>query len=190
MIVTVEGTLTAVARGFAIVDVGGVGLRAFIPASTAASLPSPGERVRLYTHLHVREDDLSLYGFSTPGELELFELLLGVSGLGPSKALAVLSGSSVDAVRSYIWTENTAALSKVPGIGARTAARIVLDLKGKVGPASESGAATDDAELLSWLTTLGFSPTEAHAAVAKLPRDAGLAFEDKARKALELLKPK
>ena len=190
MIVTLEGTLTAAARTFAIVDVGGVGLRAFIPASTVALLPPPGERVRLYTHLHVREDDLSLYGFSTPGELELFELLLGVSGLGPSKALAVLSGSSVDAVRSYIWTENTAALSKVPGIGPRTAARIVLDLKDKIGPAADGAAVSDDAELLSWLTTLGFSPAEAHAAVAKLPREAGLAFEDKARRALELLRPK
>ena len=190
MIVTLEGTLTAAARGFAIVDVGGVGLRAFIPASTAALLPSPGARVCLYTHLHVREDDLSLYGFSTPGELELFELLLGVSGLGPTKALGVLSGSSVEAVRSYIWTENAAALSRVPGIGARTAARIILDLKGKIGPAAESGAATDDAELLSWLTTLGFAPAEAHAALAKLPRDAALAFEEKARKALELLRPK
>jgi len=191
LIVTLEGTLTAASRSFAIVDVGGVGLRAFIPASTAALLPAPGERVRLYTHLHVREDDLSLYGFSTAGELELFEQLLGVSGLGPAKALGVLSGSSVDAVRSYIWTENTAALSKVPGIGSRTAARIVLDLKDKIGPAAAAGsAATDDAELLSWLTSLGFSPAEAHAAVAKLPRNAGVSFEDKARRALELLRPK
>ena len=191
MIVTLEGTLTAASRSFVIVDVGGVGLRAFIPAFTAALLPAPGDRVRLYTHLHVREDDLSLYGFSTAGELELFELLLGVSGLGPAKALGVLSGSSVDAVRSFIWAENTAALSKVPGIGARTAARIVLDLKDKIGPAAAEGAgATDDAELLSWLTSLGFSPAESHAAVAKLPRDAGLTFEDKARRALELLRPK
>jgi holliday junction DNA helicase RuvA len=191
MIVTLEGTLTAAAHSFAIVDVGGVGLRAFIPASTAAQLPGPGERVRLYTHLHVREDDLSLYGFSTPGELELFEQLLGVSGLGPAKALAVLSGSSVDAIRSYIWSENTAALSKVPGIGARTAARIILDLKGKIGPVSAAGggSASVDAEILSWLTTLGFSPADAQTAVARLPRDPSLSFEEKARKALELLRP-
>ena len=190
MIVTLEGTLTAAAHTFAIVDVGGVGLRAFIPASTAAQLPAPGERVRLYTHLHVREDDLSLYGFSSPGELELFEQLLGVSGLGPSKALAVLSGSPVDAIRSYIWTENTAALAKVPGIGARTAARIVLDLKGKIGPVSaDGGGATVDAEILSWLTTLGFTAADAQSAVARLPRDPGISFEEKARKALELLRP-
>jgi Holliday junction DNA helicase RuvA len=189
LIVTLEGTLTAASHAFAIVDVGGVGLRAFIPASTAAQLPSVGERVRLFTHLHVREDDLSLYGFSSAGELELFEQLLGVSGLGPTKALAILSGSPVDAIRTYIWTENTAALSKVPGVGARTAARIVLDLKGKMGPVAAGGAPSVDAELLSWLTTLGFPAAEAQAAVARLPRDATLSFEDKARMALERLRP-
>ncbi len=192
MIVTLEGTLTAAAHTFAIVDVGGVGLRASIPASTAAQLPAVGARVRLFTHLHVREDDLSLYGFSSAGELELFEYLLGVSGLGPTKALAILSGSPVDAIRTYIWTENTAALAKVPGVGQRTAARIVLDLKGKIGPAAaaaDGGAPSVDAELLSWLTTLGFPAADAQSAVARLPRDPALSFEEKARKALEILRP-
>ena len=190
MIVTLEGTLTAASHSFAIIDVGGVGLRAFIPTSTAAHLPPVGERVRLFTHLHVREDDLSLYGFFTAGELELFEQLLSVSGLGPTKSLAIISGSPVDAIRTYIWTENTAALAKVPGVGARTAARIVLDLKSKIGPVSAtSGPTSVDAELLSWLTTLGFAPADAQRAVASLPRDPVLPFEEKARKALELLRP-
>ena len=190
MIVTLEGTLTAASHSFAIVDVGGVGLRAFIPTSTAAQLPPPGQRVRLFTHLHVREDDLSLYGFSTAGELELFEQLLSVSGLGPTKSLAIISGSPVDAIRTYIWTENTAALAKVPGVGARTAARIVLDLKSKIGPASAtSGPPSVDAELLSCLTTLGFPPADAQRAVASLPRDSSVPFEEKARKALEILRP-
>lgn len=190
MIVTLEGTLTAASHSFAIVDVGGVGLRAFIPTSTAAQLPPPGQRVRLFTHLHVREDDLSLYGFSTAGELELFEQLLSVSGLGPTKSLAIISGSPVDAIRTYIWTENTAALAKVPGVGARTAARIVLDLKSKIGPVSAtSGPPSVDSELLSWLTTLGFPPADAQRAVASLPRDAAMPFEEKARKALAILRP-
>jgi Holliday junction DNA helicase RuvA len=190
VIVTLEGTLTAAAHTFAIVDVGGVGLRAFIPTSTAAQLPPAGQRVRLFTHLHVREDDLSLYGFSTAGELELFEQLLSVSGLGPTKSLAIISGSPVDAIRTYIWTENTAALAKVPGVGARTAARIVLDLKSKIGPVSTTaGPPSVDAELLSWLTTLGFPPADAQRAVAQLPRDAALSFEEKARQALEILRP-
>ena len=190
MIVTLEGTLTAASHTFAIIDVGGVGLRAFIPASTAAQLPPVGERVRLFTHLHVREDDLSLYGFSTAGELELFEQLLSVSGLGPTKSLAIISGSPVDAIRTYIWTENTAALAKVPGVGARTAARIVLDLKSKIGPVSATaGPPSVDAELLSWLTTLGFPPADAQRAVAQLPRDPAVSFEEKARQALEMLRP-
>ena len=190
MIVTLEGTLTAASHTFAIVDVGGVGLRAFIPTSTAAQLPPVGQKTRLFTHLHVREDDLSLYGFSTAGELELFEQLLSVSGLGPTKSLAIISGSPVDAIRTYIWTENTAALAKVPGVGARTAARIVLDLKSKIGPVSAtSGPPSVDAELLSWLTTLGFPPADAQRAVATLPRDSSLSFEEKARKALDLLRP-
>jgi Holliday junction DNA helicase RuvA len=188
MIVTLEGTLTAAAQTFAIVDVGGVGLRAFIPASTTAQLPPPGQRVRLYTHLHVREDDLSLYGFATAGELELFEQLLRVSGLGPAKALAMLSSASVDTIRAHIYGGNTAALAKLPGLGQRTAARIILDLKDKIGPAVAGGSA-EDGELLSWLTTLGFSAAQAQAAVAKLPKDATLSFEEKARRTLELLRP-
>jgi holliday junction DNA helicase RuvA len=190
VIVTLEGTLTAASHSFAIIDVGGVGLRAFIPTSTGAQLPPVGDRVRLFTHLHVREDDLSLYGFSTAGELELFEQLLSVSGLGPTKSLAIISGSPVDAIRTFIWTENTAALAKVPGVGARTAARIVLDLKSKIGPVSATGGPPSaDAELLSWLTTLGFPPADAQRAVASLPRDASVSFEEKARKALDLLRP-
>ncbi|MGI8424755.1 MAG: Holliday junction branch migration protein RuvA [Chloroflexota bacterium] len=190
MIVTLEGTLTAASHTFAIVDVGGVGLRALIPASTAAHLPPVGERVRLFTHLRVREDDLSLYGFSSAGELELFEHLLSVSGLGPTKSLAIISGSPVDAIRTYIWTENTVALSKVPGVGARTAARIILDLKSKIGPLSPTSTTPSvDAELLSWLTTLGFPAADAQRVVASLPRDPAMPFEEKARKALDLLRP-
>jgi len=115
--------------------------------------------------------------------------LLGVSGLGPSKALAMLSGSPVDAIRTYIWTENSAALAKVPGIGARTAARIILDLKGKIGPVSASEVPSVDVEILSWLVTLGFTAADAQAAVVSLPRDTNMPFEEKARKALELLRP-
>jgi Holliday junction DNA helicase RuvA len=187
VIVSVEGKLAAAGQGFAIVDVGGVGLRAFVPASTAARLPAAGDRVRLFTHLHVREDALTLYGFSTAAELELFELLLGVSGLGPAKALALLSGSSVDSLRADIARENTRALARIPGIGQRTAARIVLDLKDKIGPAEAAGP--DDGEILAWLTTMGFAPAAAQAAVARLPKDGELSLEERVRKALEILRP-
>jgi Holliday junction DNA helicase RuvA len=188
MIVTLDGTLTAVSQTFAVIDVGGIGLRAFVPTSTSAHLPGPGQRVRLYTHLHVREDDLSLYGFASAGELELFEQLLRVGGLGPAKALGILSAASVDTIRSYIAGEDTAALARLPGIGQRTAARIVLDLKGKLVSAVAAGG-EENAELLAWLTSLGFSTVQAQGAVAKLPRDNSLSFEEKARRALERLRP-
>ena len=93
-----------------------------------------GQSVRLFTFLHVQEDALTLYGFATAAELQLFEQLLGVRGLGPAKALALLSGSAVDALRADIAGENTAALMRIPGVGRRLAAQIVLDLKDKIGP--------------------------------------------------------
>jgi Holliday junction DNA helicase RuvA len=187
VIVSLEGRLDAAGGGFVVVDVGGVGLRAFVPASTAAHLPATGERVRLFTHLHVREDALTLYGFATAAELQLFELLLGVSGLGPAKSLSILSGSSVDSIRADIAAENTRALARIPGVGQRTAARIVLDLKDKVGPVA-AGAA-EDGELLAWLTTMGFPAAAAQAAVARLPKDGAQPLEDRVRQALELLRP-
>lgn len=188
MIGSVRGTLTAVGEGFAIVDVGGVGLRALMPASTAAHLPPIGGQVMLFTHLHVREDALTLFGFSSAGELELFELLLGVSGLGPAKALALLSGSSVSSLRADISRENHAALMRITGVGRRLAAQIVLDLKDKVGRVAETGG-VDDGELLAWLTTMGFPAARAQAAVARLPKDATIPMEERVRQALAILRP-
>ena len=187
MIVTLEGSLAVVGQGFAVIDVGGVGLRALIPASTAAHLPARGERAKLFTYLHVQEDALTLYGFSTPEELQLFELLLGVRGLGPAKALALLSGSSVDSLRADISRENVSALVRIPGVGRKLAAQIVLDLKDKVGPVAAGGP--DDGELLAWLTAMGFAAAEAQAAVARLPREAGLPVEERLRQALAILRP-
>jgi Holliday junction DNA helicase RuvA len=193
MIVTVRGTLEAAGQGFAIVEVGGagggIGLRALVPASTYARLPEVGQPVRLFTYLHVQEDALTLYGFATAAELQLFELLLGVRGLGPAKALAVLSGSAVDALRADIARENLAALTRIPGVGRRLAAQIVLDLKDKVGPADVLGAGADDGELIAWLTAMGFATAEAQGAVARLPRDAAVPVEERVRQALLILRP-
>ncbi|MGH2351801.1 MAG: Holliday junction branch migration protein RuvA [Chloroflexota bacterium] len=187
MIVSVKGALEAAGQGFAVIDVGGVGLRALIPASTAARLPNVGEQVKLFTFLHVQEDALTLYGFSTAAELQLFELLIGVRGLGPAKALALLSGSSVDSLRADIGRENTTALVRIPGVGRKLAAQIVLDLKEKIGPVTAEGA--DDGDLLAWLTAMGFPAAEAQAAVAKLSHDASLPVEDRVRQALLILRP-
>ena len=187
MIASLAGTVTAVEPGVVVVEVGGLGLRVLIPASTAAHLPPVGERTMLFTHLLVREDALTLYGFASAGELGLFEQLLGVRGLGPAKALALLSGSSVEALRAAIAGENTAALTRIPGIGRRLAAQLVLDLKDKLGPvAAEAGA---DGEVLAWLTAMGFPAAEAQAAVAKLPHDPSLPMEERVRHALAILRP-
>lgn len=187
MIVSLDGTLAAVGQGYAVVEVGGLGIRALIPASTAAHLPPVGERVKLHTYLLVREDALTLYGFSTMQEQELFQLLLGVSGLGPARALALLSGSSVESLRADISRENTSALMRIPGVGKKVAGQIVLDLKDKVGPISAE--TPDDGELIVWLTTMGFPQTQAQAAVAKLPKESGAPLEERVRRALAILRP-
>jgi Holliday junction DNA helicase RuvA len=191
MIVSLRGALEAAGQGFAVIEVGGaaggVGLRAHIPASTYARLPEVGQPVRLFTFLHVQQDALTLYGFATAAELQLFELLLGVRGLGPAKALALLSGSAVDALRADIARENTAALMRIPGVGRRLAAQIVLDLKDKIGPVG--AVAPDDGELIAWLTAMGFAAGEAQGAVARLPRDAALPLEERVRQALLILRP-
>ena len=180
----------AVEPGAAVLEVGGLGLRVLVPASTAAKLPAVGERTKLLTHLLVREDARTLYGFATAPELELFERLLNVRGLGPAKALALLSASSVEALRAAIAGENTGALMRIPGIGRRLAAQIVLDLKDKLGPASaDAETATTDGEVLSWLTAMGFPAAEAQAAVAKLPHDPALPMEERVRLTLAILRP-
>jgi Holliday junction DNA helicase RuvA len=194
MIVSLRGTLEAAGQGFAVIDVGGVGLRTLIPTSTATRLPEIGQSVRLFTYLNVQEDALTLYGFASGAELQLFEQLLAVRGLGPAKALALLSGSAVDTLRADIAGENTAALRRIPGVGARLAAQIVLDLKDKLGPVPLTGVpgtSAGDGEVLAWLTAMGFAAAEAQSAVARLPKGDGTptAVEDRVRQALLILRP-
>jgi Holliday junction DNA helicase RuvA len=187
MIAPLAGTVVAIAPGAAVLEVGGMGLRVLVPASTAAKLPAVGERTKLRTHLLVREDARTLYGFATAAELALFERLLTVRGLGPAKALALLSASSAEALRAAIAGEHTGALTRIPGIGRRLAAQIVLDLKDKLGPVA--AAAGSDGGVLSWLTAMGFPPAAAQAAVAQLPRDASLPVEERVRHTLAALRP-
>jgi Holliday junction DNA helicase RuvA len=149
----------------------------------------------------VREDSLTLYGFLTEPEQSLFNLLLGVSGLGPAKALALLSASSVDALRGDIANENATALMRIPGVGRKLAGQIILDLKSKVGtvtPAAADGAVTipgtataggmDEGEILEWLLSLGFPLKNAQAALASVPVEPGLTQDDRALRALTILR--
>ncbi len=190
MLVSLRGTLDHSAPGVAVIDVGGVGFRVLIPASTAAVLPAVGSTARLLTHLVVREDALILYGFATSAEIDLFERLLGVTKLGPAKALALLSGSTPAALRADIVRGNATALMRIPGIGRTLAAQIILDLKEKLGPVSDDPETIEDADLLTWLQAMGFSAAQAQTAVKRLPAATrGEPLEDRVRVALSILRP-
>ncbi len=192
MLASLRGTLQRANPGTVIVEVGGVGYRVLVPASTSAALPEVGGQVFLHTHLQVREDALTLYGFATQAEIELFERLLTVNKLGPAKSLALLSGSTPAGLRGDIVRGNIAALTRIPGIGRVIAQQVIFDLKDKLGAADDDVAedGAGDAELLAWLQAMGFTAAQAQSAVKRLP-DATRAdpVEDRVRAALLILRP-
>jgi Holliday junction DNA helicase RuvA len=154
-----------------------------------STLGAIGEEVRVHTHLHVKDDDISLYGFGSAGELQLFETLIGVSGLGPKLALALLSALNVEQLTMAIATGGTDVLTMVPGIGKKMAERLVLELKDKIGvglmAAPAAQVAQENVDVLAALTSLGYSVAEAGRAVATLPTGTDLSLEEKIRLALQ-----
>jgi Holliday junction DNA helicase RuvA len=186
MIASVEGRIRAVTKDALVVDIGGIGLRVACPQPTLAAARA-GEMILLFTHLVVREDDLSLFGFATEEELSLFEKLISVSGVGPKLGLTVLSAMAPDALRLAIGQEQPDLLARVPGIGKKTAQKIVLELKDKVGavevPEGLAALTEADAAVIDALTALGYSIVEAQRAVQALPRDL-TDVEDRLRRAL------
>lgn len=186
MIASVEGRVAAVLRDSVVVNVGGVGLRVLCTQPTLAAARG-GEPIFLHTHLVVREDDLTLIGFATTDELTLFEYLIAVSGVGPKMALGLLSGMAPDALRLAIGQDQPDVLARIPGIGKKTAQKIVLELKDKIGVvevAEGLAALTEaDAAVIDALTALGYSIVEAQRAVQSLPRDL-TDVEDRLRRAL------
>ncbi len=191
MIRSVRGTVLARGKDYLVVNVGnqdtGVGFRVFVPDPTAAQY-NLNELVTLSTHLHVREDLLTLYGFATEDELATFELLLSVNGVGPKVALATLSTLSPDALRLALANDEPALIARVPGVGKRTAQKIILELKDKVQPATTGLAAlaqstVTDTEVIDALTALGYSVVEAQRAVQKLPKEL-VSVEERLRAAL------
>lgn len=186
MISIVQGSIFAKLNDALIVMVGGVGLRVLVPQPLLKA-SRVGELVLLHTHLVVREDELSLIGFGTDDELDLFHKLITVSGVGPKLALGVLSNMAPDALRMAIGQEHAEMLARVPGIGKRTAAKIVLELKDKMGEVEISeglAALTEaDAAVIDALTALGYSIVEAQRAVQALPRDV-TDVEERLRRAL------
>lgn len=191
MIRQVRGTVAAVGKSFFVIDVGGsgggIGLRVFVPEPILARFRVES-RITLHTYLQVRESDLSLYGFENDEELAVFELLLGVSGVGPKVALATLSTMTPDALRRAVSNKEPGLVARVPGIGKRTAEKIVLELQGKlVGTGDDlSGLASAmdaDSEVIEALTGLGYSVVQAQRAVQQIPADV-VGVEERLRVAL------
>jgi Holliday junction DNA helicase RuvA len=189
MIASLSGKLASVTADSAIIDVGGVGFEVFMPTTALSALGAPGSEVRVFTHLHVREDNLALFGFQSAEDLWLFETLIGVSGLGPRLALAMLSSLSADQITMAIATGSSDMLVMVPGIGKKVATRIILELKEKIGagwiatPAAQ--IAQENTDVVTALTSLGYSAAEATKAVATLPTDTPLDLEEKIKLALQ-----
>jgi Holliday junction DNA helicase RuvA len=191
MIASLKGKLESLGGDGAVIDVGGIGFRVYMPTSTLSTLGTIDKEVKLYTHLHLREDNATLYGFASTGELELFRVLINVSGLGPKLALTMLSAMDIESLMAAIATGNADLLTGIPGIGKKMANRLVLELKDKIGAgwaiAPVVQMAQENADVLAALTSLGYSLSEATRAVASLPREQGLNLEDRVRLALGYL---
>jgi Holliday junction DNA helicase RuvA len=192
MIASLRGTIVHLAVDHLVLEVGGVGYLVYAPRTVLGNVGAVGDPLFLLTVQIVREDSLSLYGFTTPEQRALFESLLGVTGIGPKVALNVLSAGAPDELRVAIAQGDTARLARVPGIGKKTAERLVLELKGKLdlkglptaAPGLTPAAAAVNNELAELLVNLGYSTAEAAAAVAALPADAPDTIEDRLRLAL------
>jgi holliday junction DNA helicase RuvA len=188
MIATLRGEVSQIEDNAIIIEVGGVGLRVFVPAPLRGRLKA-GEATLLYTHLIVRQDALTLYGFEAQPDRELFNMLLGVDGVGPKVALSVLSTLTLDAVQRAVFTEEPEILSRVPGVGKKTSQKIVLYLHDKLKPtdalAKIAALSDKDSEVLAALTALGYSVIEAQTAIQSLPKDAPDDVEERLRLALQ-----
>jgi Holliday junction DNA helicase RuvA len=199
MIAGVRGMLEYMGIDHVLVHVGGVTLKVFVPTSMLDDLGEIGREVKLHTHLYVREDQLALYGFQNQEQLSLFEMLLNVSGVGPRAALNVLSAADVGAVHLAIAQGNVDFLKKVPGIGPKTAARIILELKGKLvetettnralkaGVAGQTPNMLERRQLVEALSGLGYNPAEIQSALSSLPSDKTLSLEEQVLEALRFL---
>lgn len=175
MIAKIKGKIEQLKDNYVIIDVGGLGYKVFLTSYATGKIAGQ-ENAELFTYTHVREDVLALYGFLTQEELEMFELLISISGIGPKAALGILTIASVDAIRMAVLNEDTSILTKVSGVGKKTAERVILELKSKVAklPAGSGAGAekvSSDSELLEALVGMGYSSFEAREAVKNLPKD-------------------
>ena len=190
MIATLKGTLEYRGVNSVIINVSGIGFQVYVPGSTLSQLGTIDNRVSLYTHFHLREDNASLYGFATEGELALFRNLISVSGIGPKAALGLLSAMDPEQLVIAITSDNSDFISQAPGIGKKMAKRIVVELKSKLEKEWEGAAlplAVENADVVAALTSLGYSVREASQAVCNLPVSSELSLEEKVKQALQQL---
>lgn len=192
MIGSLKGRLAVKAPPQLLLEVGGVGYELEAPMSTFYGLPAVGDEVRLLTHLVVREDAHILYGFASDAERRLFRNLLKVSGVGPKMALAILSGTSVDGFAACVESNDVATLTRIPGVGRKTAERLIVEMRDRIAAATGDGAATIDAprggveaEAFAALVALGYKPAEATKLVKSAGGDEGASTEDLIRRALQ-----
>ncbi len=190
MISGVHGSIVAKVSGAVLIDLHGLVLKVLTSQTTIGDLGNPGDDAELVTHLYVREDQLTLFGFASQDELDLFELLLTVNGIGPRVALSVLSTARADEIYGAIESEDVDLLSRVPGIGKKTAGRIIFDLRGKLPERAASGLAplgAHDQEALDALEALGYSMSEARSALSEVARFEGQTVEERVYAALQAL---
>ncbi len=187
MIASLRGIVQHLGAGELVLEVGGVGLRLAVPASILEAAPAVGQPMFLHTRLIVREEALSLYGFGSTEERELFDLLMQVNGIGPRLALAALSHLSPDGIRAAVAQGKPEVLSKVPGIGRKTAEKIIFHLKDRMAAPSGPGVVSleADSDVLGVLTTLGYNLVEAQAAVQAIPAGSPPDVESRVRLALQ-----
>lgn len=189
MIASIQGKAASIDidSGHAVIVVGGLGYKVFVPHNTLTRLDH--DQIFLHTYLVVREDSLTLFGFSTPVERTLFETLLSISGVGPRVALSIMSTLSVDNLRNAVISERAEILTRVPGIGKKTAQKILFELKDKLAIGLEAIPASsfDDtnSDVLDTLVALGYSIVEAQTAIQALPPDAPESVEERVRLALQ-----
>lgn len=196
MLAYIKGTLEMKFDNYIVIDVGGLGYKVFMSESAIEQIGDIGEIIKIHTHYHVREDDISIYGFKTNDELKMFELLLGVSGIGAKSAINMLSNITPSNFALAVITNDTSKLVKIPGIGAKSAARIVLELKDKLKTieAKEENQEIKEAivednkvsEAISALQVLGYNRKEIEKAIEKIDKDS-LSLEDIIRKLLAIL---
>ena len=201
MIGYIKGTIAEITPDRLVLENGGIGYEIFVPSSILDSGARQGQELKVYTYLHVREDALQLFGFRSRDELQVYRLLLGISGIGPKAAIGILSAMSVDTLRFAVLADDAAAIAKAPGIGKKTAQKLILELKDKFSleeafekklAANQQSAAeqiNEDAasEAVQALVALGYSGTEALQAVKKVEGAADMDTEAVLKAALKFL---